>query len=257
MENFQDKIIYFDIEVNELYAKIDITQTYRNISNTSLEIKIKLPKTKNQLLKFTAKINEEKLFQSKVLDIEKAKEKYTDAISSGNTGLIAYQSAAITLPAGVYTLKVAAYNAHTATAFTSKLGFIPTEGSPYISSKTSFASKAWVTDEVTFTLNEDTEGKFQIGGAAGDSGSGNHAKVFFDNLTLTYKSFFAAAIEDLQTEIAAAEALKTEARTEGVRELNAAIEAAKALLTSTVVADISAGVPQGKSARCRGYLLCL
>ena len=92
MENFQDKIIYFDIEVNELYAMIDITQTYRNISNTSLEIKIKLPKTKNQLLKFTAKINEEKLFQSKVLDIEKAKEKYTDAISSGNTGLIAYQS---------------------------------------------------------------------------------------------------------------------------------------------------------------------
>ena len=92
MENFQDKIIYFDIEVNELYAMIDITQTYRNISNTSLEIKIKLPKTKNRLLKFTAKINEEKLFQSKVLDIEKAKEKYTDAISSGNTGLIAYQS---------------------------------------------------------------------------------------------------------------------------------------------------------------------
>ena len=92
MENFQDKIIYFDIEVNELYAKIDITQTYRNISNTSLEIKIKLPKTKNELVKFTAKINEEKLFQSKVLDIEKAKEKYTDAISSGNTGLIAYQS---------------------------------------------------------------------------------------------------------------------------------------------------------------------
>jgi Ca-activated chloride channel family protein len=92
MENFQDKIIYFDIEVNELYAMIDITQTYRNISNTSLEIKIKLPKTKNRLLKFTAKINEEKLFQSKVLDIEKAKEKYTDSISSGNTGLIAYQS---------------------------------------------------------------------------------------------------------------------------------------------------------------------
>lgn len=169
-------------------------------------------------------------------------------ISVGWSGLIAYQSAAITLPAGVYTLKVAAYNAHTATTFTSKLGFIPTEGSPYISSKTSFASKAWVTDEVTFTLNEDTEGKFQIGGAAGDSGSGNHAKVFFDNLTLTYKSFFAAAIEDLQTEIAAAEALKTEARTEGVRELNAAIEAAKALLTSTVVADISAGVEALKAA---------
>ncbi|UKK54063.1 choice-of-anchor J domain-containing protein [Prevotella sp. E2-28] len=169
-------------------------------------------------------------------------------ISVGWSGLIAYQSAAITLPAGVYTLKVAAYNAHTATAFTSKLGFIPTEGSPYISSKTSFASKAWVTDEVTFTLNEDTEGKFQIGGAAGDSGSGNHAKVFFDNLTLTYKSFFAAAIEDLQAEIAKAEALKTEARTEGLTEFNAAIEDAKALLTSTDATAINAIVEALKAA---------
>lgn len=169
-------------------------------------------------------------------------------ISVGWNGLITYQSATIALPAGVYTLKVAAYNAHTETAFTSKLGFIPTEGNPYMSSKNSFASKEWVTDEVTFTLNEDTEGKFQIGGAAGNAGSGSHAKVFFDNLTLTYKSFFAAAIEDLQTEIAKAEALKTEARTEGLTEFNAAIEDAKALLTSTDATAINAIVETLKAA---------
>ena len=68
----------------------------------------------------------------------------------------------------------------------------------------------------------------------------------FDNFKLVYLADVVKV--DLQTEIAAAEALKTEARTEGVREFNAAIEAAKALLTSTVVADISAGVEALKAA---------
>ena len=69
---------------------------------------------------------------------------------------------------------------------------------------------------------------------------GVRTDVVIDNLTLTYKSFFAAAIEDLQAEIAKAEALKTEARTEGLTEFNAAIEDAKALLTSTDATAINA-----------------
>ena len=92
MEYIYDDSIYYDVEVNELYAIIDITQTYINKSGTSVEIKIRLPQTKNKLLKFMAKINDEKIIQSKLLEIGKAKEKYTDSISSGNTGLIAFQS---------------------------------------------------------------------------------------------------------------------------------------------------------------------
>lgn len=92
MEYLQDKNIYYEVEVNELYAMIDITQTYYNITDTSFEIKIKLPETRNKLVQFTAKINNEKIIQSKILEIEKAKEKYTDAISRGNTGLISFYS---------------------------------------------------------------------------------------------------------------------------------------------------------------------
>ena len=92
MEYIYDDSIYYDVEINELYAIIDITQTFINKSDSSVEIKIRLPETKNKLLKFMAKINDEKIIQSKLLEIEKAKEKYTDSISSGNTGLIAFQS---------------------------------------------------------------------------------------------------------------------------------------------------------------------
>ena len=77
---------------------------------------------------------------------------------------------------------------------------------------------------------------------------GVRSDVVIDNLTLTYKSFFAAAIEDLQAEIAKAEALKTEARTEGLTEFNAAIEDAKALLTSTDATAINAIVETLKAA---------
>lgn len=77
---------------------------------------------------------------------------------------------------------------------------------------------------------------------------GVRSDVVIDNLTLTYKSFFAAAIEDLQAEIAKAEALKTEARTEGLTEFNAAIEDAKALLTSTDATAINAIVEALKAA---------
>jgi hypothetical protein len=99
-----------------------------------------------------------------------------------------YQSAtAITLPAGHYDLKVYAYNSNNgATQLKSLFGFVATNGTSYLSTKTSFTQGEWVTDVVSFDLTEDTEGKFQIGGQAISGGSGNNAKVFFDNISLTY-----------------------------------------------------------------------
>lgn len=114
-------------------------------------------------------------------------------VSVGWGGLVTYQSDAVTLPAGVYTLKVNAYNANTETQFTSKFGFVPTEGAASLSTKTSFTSNTWETDQVTFTLNEATEGKIQIGGQAVSGGSGSNAKLFLDNITITYSSFLAGA----------------------------------------------------------------
>ena len=115
-------------------------------------------------------------------------------VSVGWGGAVTYQSAAITLPAGVYTLKVNAYNNLSGvTQFTSKFGFVPTSGTATLSTKTSFTYATWETDQVTFTLNDATEGKIQVGGQAISGGSGSNAKVFFDNITIEYKSFLAGA----------------------------------------------------------------
>ena len=109
-------------------------------------------------------------------------------VSVGWEGQCVYQSAtSVKLPAGTYVLKAIAYNANTgATQMTSKLGFV-TSSASYLSTKTSFAASTWETDVVEFILDEETTGVFQIGGAAVNAGSGSNAKVFFDNLTLTYK----------------------------------------------------------------------
>ena len=135
----------------------------------------------------------------------------TLGVSVGWGGTVTYKSKAATLPAGVYTLKVNAYNAFAdAQQFTSKFGFVPTSGTASLSSKNSFASSTWVTDEVTFTLNEATEGVIQVGGTAVGGGSGSNAKVFFDNITIGYQSFLAGAKEAYDNAVAAAETAKTE-----------------------------------------------
>ena len=110
-------------------------------------------------------------------------------ISVGRNNAVYYRSTtAVTLPAGNYTLTVNAYNAHTASLFYSLVGFVGTQGESFLSTKEQFASNSWVQDVVSFTLYSDTEGQFQIGGRSMTEakGSGDHAKLLFDNITLAY-----------------------------------------------------------------------
>ena len=131
-------------------------------------------------------------------------------VSVGWSGTVTYKSAAATLPAGVYTIKVNAYNAlDGVTQFKSLFGFVPTSGSSSLSAKTSFTSGTWEVDEVTFTLNEATEGYIQVGGQAISGGSGSNAKVFFDNITIGYQSFLAGAKEAYDNAVASAGTAKT------------------------------------------------
>ena len=154
-------------------------------------------------------------------------------ISVGWGGTVLYETDAITLPAGYYTLKVNTYNNnHTATQFTSKVGFVPTVGTSLLSSKRTFESAKWETDEISFILNEATEGKIQIGGTAGNSGSGNYAKVFFDNVTLEYKSFLDGAKAEWEEALQAAKDDKADkaysnVTGEELTALNAEIEKAE------------------------------
>ena len=119
-------------------------------------------------------------------------------ISVGWSGLVTYQTVTpITLQMGYYTMKVNVYNNNNGvTQFKSKNGFVPTSGSSYLSSKESFTYGQWEEDVINFTLTEETEGYIQIGGEAFDAGSGSNAKVFFDNITLSYKSYETAWTEN-------------------------------------------------------------
>jgi len=116
-------------------------------------------------------------------------------ISVGWSSKVTYvQETAVTLPAGSYTLKYSGYNnLDGVTQFKSLVGFVATDGTSYLSSKTSFAYGEWVEDEVSFSLDEDTEGNFQIAGQAVSGSSGNNAKVFFDGVALYYSSALDAA----------------------------------------------------------------
>ncbi len=111
-------------------------------------------------------------------------------ISVGWGGTVIYKTENVTLPKGYYLLKASAYNKNDAAIqFTSKLGFVTTSETSFLSSVASFPFQAWSTDFVVFQITEDTEGYFQIGGQAVSGGSGANAKVFFDNLTLLYSEY--------------------------------------------------------------------
>ena len=146
----------------------------------------------------------------------------TLGVSVGWGGTVTYQSASATLPAGVYTVKVYGYNALSGvTQFKSMFGFVPTEGTATLSTKTAFTYGTWEEDVVTFTLNEATEGKIQVGGQAISGGSGSNAKVFFDNVTIGYKSFLAGAKEAYDKAVEDAETAKTECANVTGEELTA------------------------------------
>ena len=82
------KLITIETILNEFYAKTNIIQYYKNYANKPIELILKYPyNPKVQFSKFTLEMNNKKVI-SKILEREKAEEKYTDAIAKGNTGAI-------------------------------------------------------------------------------------------------------------------------------------------------------------------------
>ena len=81
-------LIVINSELNEFYSQTKITQYYQNYSENPIELIIKFPYNSSiQFSKFTLEMSNKKVI-SKVLDKEKAEEKYNDAIASGNVGVI-------------------------------------------------------------------------------------------------------------------------------------------------------------------------
>ena len=74
--------------MNEIYTKTKVIQKFKNKENFPLELKIYMYKTKEILFSnFEAKIGDSISVKSKVIKREKAEEKYTDSISSGNSAI--------------------------------------------------------------------------------------------------------------------------------------------------------------------------
>ena len=77
-----EKILNLNVELSELYAKTEVKQFYENETNHPLELKVNIPLPKEIIVSsFEAKIDD-KIIKSKIMEKEKAKEKYNDVIAN-------------------------------------------------------------------------------------------------------------------------------------------------------------------------------
>ena len=84
----EDNVVFINSNINELFATSEVTQSFTNTLQKSIELTVSFPlKPEIQLSKFVITIGN-KIIISKVLEKGKAEEKYTDAIASGNTGFL-------------------------------------------------------------------------------------------------------------------------------------------------------------------------
>ena len=87
MEDEKDnkyKIVNIACHINEIMAQTDIIQYFKNTSKSPIELSMKLPELSNcSITKFEMTLNNKKVI-SKILEKEKAKEKYNDSITTGN-----------------------------------------------------------------------------------------------------------------------------------------------------------------------------
>jgi len=92
MESKNTEIIYIIAKVNEIFASTEIHQFYINLKENPVELSLSYPIQTNFILsKFQIKLNG-KIIISKILNKEKAEQKYDDSIASGNSGFISRYS---------------------------------------------------------------------------------------------------------------------------------------------------------------------
>ena len=81
--------IFIDSKVNEIFSKTIVTHKILNNSSAPIELEISIYKFLDGILfsSFDAQIGDSIKFKSKVIKTEKAEEKYSDSISSGNAAI--------------------------------------------------------------------------------------------------------------------------------------------------------------------------
>ena len=83
-------IVYITCHINEVMAQTEIIQYFKNTSKSPIELSMKLPELVNvSITRFEMTLNNKKVI-SKILEKEKAKEKYSDSISTSNYGFVSF-----------------------------------------------------------------------------------------------------------------------------------------------------------------------
>ena len=78
--------------INELIVQTEVTQYFKNTKSSPIELQMTIPKLSNTTLtRFEMIMNNKKVI-SKLIENGKAKEKYTDAIATGNYGFLSYNT---------------------------------------------------------------------------------------------------------------------------------------------------------------------
>jgi len=81
--------ISIETKVNEVFSSTKVTQKILNDTKSPVELEIFINKYLNKIIfsSFYAKVGKSLIAKSKVIKEEKAEEKYSDSISSGNVGI--------------------------------------------------------------------------------------------------------------------------------------------------------------------------
>ena len=81
--------IDINTKINEIFSSTKVTQKIFNSTEDPIELEISIKKYLNNIIfsSFYAQVGKNTIVKSKVIKEEKAEEKYTDSISSGNVGI--------------------------------------------------------------------------------------------------------------------------------------------------------------------------
>ena len=138
----------------------------------------------------------------------------------------------VTLPKGIYTISVPTYNGKNVAAGTSLLAWIPNSGDAVKSTVAEYPVEKWVLDKITFTLDEPTTGKIQIGYKAAAGGSVNSCNIFIDYVKIEGENMVLNKA-DLKTLIDAANALYDDGTGVGASDFKKMIEEAQTVYEKT------------------------
>ena len=94
MEEPENKFDTINIvtDINELIVQTEVTQYFKNTKSFAIELQMTIPKlSSNNITRFEMTLGNKRVI-SKLIEKNKAKEKYTDTIATGNYGFISYSS---------------------------------------------------------------------------------------------------------------------------------------------------------------------